>query len=470
MPTPFRARTIIGIGTIAAVAGCASDVTPPSLQPPVAAVRDLRLSNAGFATFAAVLSGNAQMVAAAPTLVPPGAPLSPFVEARLYAIASVAMHDALNGVDDRYDRYADNTAVDSHANATAAVLTAAHDAIIGAAPASLASTNAWYASAMALLSRQEGIARGVAIGHRSAAAILALRNNDGTANGAVGPYHPGPAPGDYQFTFPFNTPGFDFFGTGGFADATLWGSTVTPFVLHSGAQFRAPPPYGVASNALAVQTRRYTADYREVKALGCATCSARSAEQTTIAQFWSENSPTGWNRIAKAVADRRNLDAWEGTRLLAVMAMAEFDSYVSSLEGKYHYNFWRPVTAVALAATDGNGETTTQAGWDVLVFPTPPIPDYPSAHATAGGAGAGVIDALFPGEGPSFSTTSTSLAGVTRTFRSASAAAAENALSRIYIGYHFRLATEAGLTQGRSVGAFVAANAPRPHSGREHDE
>jgi hypothetical protein len=213
---------------------------------------------------------------------------------------------------------------------------------------------------------------------------------------------------------------------------------------------------------LAVQTARYTTDFNEVKALGCAGCSARSAEQTEIALFWMENSPTGWNRIARVVASQRNLDAWDAARLFAVLAIGEFDAYTTSLESKYFYKFWRPVTAVAMAASDGNSATSPQAGWEVLAFPTPPVPDYPSAHATAGGNAAAIIEALVPGVGPTITTTSGSLSGVTRTFTSVADAAIENAASRVYIGYHFRYATEVGMAQGREVGRYVAAHALLP--------
>jgi membrane-associated phospholipid phosphatase len=409
-----------------------------------------------------VFAGNAQSIAAAPSLVPPGAPLTPFIEARLYAIANVAMHDALNAVSPRFARYADTGPINRDANAAAAVLTAAHDAIVGADPVAQAATDSWYASEMAALAGTSGIADGVSIGHRAAAAILARRATDGVAAGGVGPYHPGSNPGDYQFTFPFNTPGFDFFGTGGFADASNWGATVTPFVLTSASQFRAGPPYGAASNAAAVLTSRYTADFNEVKALGCAGCSARTPTQTEIALFWMENSPTGWNRIARVLAEQQNLDAADAARLFASLQMGEFDSYTSSLEAKYHYNFWRPVSAIALAASDGNPLTSPASGWEVLAFPTPPVPDYPSAHATAGGTAAAILEALLPGRTRPFSTTSGSLAGVTRTFSSVGAAARENALSRIYIGYHFRQATKVGVAQGRAVGNYVVEHSLRP--------
>jgi hypothetical protein len=420
---------------------------------------------------AAVFAGNAQTVSAAPSLVPAGAPLAPFIEARLYAIANVAMHDALNGVTPRFARYADTGPINRDASAAAAVLTAAHDAIVGADPGAQAGTDAWYASEMAALSGTSGVADGITVGHRAAAAILARRATDGVAGGGVGPYHPGSNPGDYQFTFPFNTPDFDFFGTGGFADASNWGSTVTPFVLTSTSQFRPGPPYGAASNEAAVLTSKYTADFNEVKALGCADCPARTPTQTEIALFWMEDSPTGWNRIARVLAEQQKLDAADAARLFAVLQIGEFDSYTSSLEAKYYYNFWRPVSAIALAASDGNPHTSAASGWQVLAFPTPPVPDYPSAHATAGGTAAAIIEALLPRHTESFATTSGSLAGVTRTFSSVAAAAHENALSRIYIGYHFRQATKVGVSQGRAVGNYVVEHALRPLKGdddRDH--
>jgi hypothetical protein len=462
---PVLRRAALVVAIISASA-CSPDAAPTVTDP---AIGPAPASNVGgvphdqaVAALNAVLAGNAQAIAAAPGLVPPGAPLAPFIEARLYAITNVAMHDALNAIVERFERYADTGPVDRDAAMAAAVLTAAHDAIIGADPGAASGTNAWYASAMAAQSVSEGTAEGIVIGHRAAAAILARRTNDGTADGGVAPYHPGANAGDYQFTFPFNTPGFDFFGTGGFADASLWGVHVTPFVVTSTSQFRAGRPYGAASNAAAVMTSQYTADFNEVKALGCGGCTARTAAQTEIGLFWLENSPTGFNRIALVVAAQRNLDAWETARLLALLEMGEFDSYATNLESKYYYNFWRPVTAVALAATDGNPNTSTAADWQVLGFPTPPVPDYPSAHSGAGGTAAAIVEALIPGRGRSITTTSASLPGVTRTFATIDDAAKENALSRVYVGFHFREATKAGVSQGRQVGDYVAHNALRP--------
>ena len=459
-----KLRCAIAVLVVAVTTACNTD-SAPTVTAPSDSVLAPSYERGGVphrqaqAALDAVMDGNAQSIAAAPALVPPGAPLAPFIEARLYAIANVAMHDALNAIVPRFERYADTGPVDRDAAIAVAVLTAARDAIVGADPGAQAATDAWYAAAIAGQVGVPGYADGVAIGQRVAAAILAVRATDGTAGGGVAPYTPGTSPGDYRFTFPFNTPGFDFFGTGGFADASIWGATVTPFVVTSTSQFRAARPYGAASNPAAVQTAQYTRDYNEVKAIGCAGCAARTATQTEIALFWVENSPTGWNRIARIVADQRNLDAWEAARLLALLQMGEFDAYATNIESKYYYNFWRPVTAVALAGTDGNPATSPAAGWEVLAFPTPPVPDYPSAHAAAGGTAAAIIEALVPGRGNRIEMTSGSLPGVTRTFATVGEAATENGLSRIYVGYHFRHAVDVGLNQGREVGDYIASNA-----------
>ncbi len=461
--TRSRIHVLILLLAIGFASGCtrdSSDRTALATEPVLHVGRGDRAGDR--AAVDAVFAGNERSIMAAPSLVPPGAPLAPFIEARLYAIVNIAMHDALNGIEPRYARYADHARIDRRASAAAAVLTAAHDAIVAAAPGSAAATDAWYTDAIAAHAGDDGFERGIAIGRRAAAAIIARRATDGVAAGGIAPYVPGTNPGDYRFTFPFDTPGFDFFGTGGFADASNWAATVTPFVIRSAAQFRAPPPYGAASNAAAVATREYTADFVEVKALGCAGCSARSAEQTEIALFWMENSPTGWNRVARAIAAQRRLDAAEAARLFALLQIGEFDAYTASLDSKYHYDFWRPVSAVALAANDGNAETSPADGWQVLAFPTPPAPDYPSAHATAGGSAAAIIEAVVRGHEGSFAVSSGSLPGVVRHFSSVAAAARENADSRIFIGYHFRHATDVGLVQGRAVGRYIAARALRP--------
>jgi hypothetical protein len=199
-----------------------------------------------------------------------------------------------------------------------------------------------------------------------------------------------------------------------------------------------------------------------VKALGgdgVTTPSARTPEQTEIARFWVESSPLQWNRIARTVAAATRLDPWEQARLFALLDMALADGYIGSFDTKYHYNYWRPVTAIRSADTDGNPRTSADPSWTPLVT-TPPIPDYDSAHAVQGGAGAGVLKRFFGTDQIAFTTCSLTLpAGQTcvdgspvmRRYAGFSQAAEENGVSRILVGFHFRKAVDEGIERGGRI-------------------
>ena len=226
------------------------------------------------------------------------------------------------------------------------------------------------------------------------------------------------------------------------------------------SQFRPSPPYALTSRA-------YAADLNEIKALGgdgVTTPSARTAEQTQIALFWLESSPLQWNRIARTLANSQQLDRWESARLFGLLNMALADGYIGSFDTKYHYRYWRPVSAIRAADADGNAATRSDPTWTPLAT-TPPIPDYDSAHAVEGGAAAQVFQRVFGTDRIAFSTCSlTATAGgtcndttpATRSYSSFTQAAQENGLSRILIGFHFRKAVNEGLHHGRQIGALAA--------------
>jgi hypothetical protein len=225
--------------------------------------------------------------------------------------------------------------------------------------------------------------------------------------------------------------------------------------LKRGDQFRAPPPYKVTDLA-------YTFDYNEVKAYGSVGSLVRTSDQTDLALFWYENSTFGWNRIARLIAAQHSLTLFEHAQLFASLNVAVFDAYIASFDSKYTDNFWRPITAIRLAATDGNDATVADAAWEPLLL-TPPIPDYPSGHACAGGAASAVLISVF-GDEQTFTFQSTmSLPSPQiqpRTFHRISDAAKENAFSRMLVGIHFRLACEVGLAQGIDVGTWVMQHEP----------
>ena len=193
--------------------------------------------------------------------------------------------------------------------------------------------------------------------------------------------------------------------------------------------------------------------------MGRAGSATRTAEQSEIAKFWYEDSPLGWNRIAVAAIERANVDAHDAARVLALVNFAMADGFIAGFDGKYHFRFWRPITAIRGAATDGNSSTDPDSSWEPFMV-TPPVPDYPSTHTVLGAAAAEALISRF-GDGMAFTATSVTLPGVSRQFRSFSEAATENGLSRIYAGIHFRRAVTDGYQLGRDVGRKVAKMLPR---------
>ncbi len=408
-------------------------------------------------TAEAVLAWNAvatEAMVAYAAANPPGVP--PYREARIYAMTFVAVHDTLNAIQRRYRPYACEASAPG-ASPTAAVATAAHDVLAAAFPPGAAAFAAAYEQALADEPDHVRTQKGVALGRHCAQAILALRADDGSESAQV-PYAPGSDPGDYRFTFPFDDPGLPVYG---FVADPLWGS-VDPFVLQSAAQFRSPPPYGAPTNADALRTAAYARDHDEIRRKGALAGSTRTDDESEIAKFWEENSPLGWNRIARTVAQSRGLGGWELARLFALLQLAQADAYLSSFDTKYHYRFWRPYTAVRLADADGNPDTVADATWQPFDPVTPPVPDYNSAHSAAGGAARAVFSRFFGTDDVAFAQTSVSLPGATRHYASFTHAADENGWSRILVGFHFRHAVDAGRLQGEQVGQWVFEHALAP--------
>lgn len=409
-------------------------------------------------------NANAGQAAIAACISPTANPLH---ESRMYAMSHVAIHDALNAIDRRSRPYAFDGQADPLASTDAAVATAARDVLvplIGQIPApfpqecldaGIASVEADYAAALEVIPEGPAKAAGIEVGTASAAAILALRASDGSDTPLLDfDYPQGDEPGEYRFT-----PGTPFAFAPGWAD-------VTPFVLQDSSQFRARPPYEVTE-------RKYTADFNEVKRLGgddITTPSERTEDQTEIALFWVESSPLQWNRIARTVSAEQGLDPWENARLFGLLNLAMADGYIGSFGTKYLYNFWRPVTAIQLADTDGNPNTDVDPTWTPLV-PTPPIPDHDSAHSVEGGAAARVLMRFFGTDLISFQTCSLTLpagstcndaAPVMRSYTSFTQAAEENGVSRILVGFHFRHAVQQGVEHGRRIGNLAVTKFLRP--------
>jgi membrane-associated phospholipid phosphatase len=372
-------------------------------------------------------------------LPPPGLP--PFVEMRVYAMAHIAMLDAVKSAMRPYN--AGFTSVD------AAVAAAAHDVLVaefGIFFGSNTPFDSTYTVELAAISAGTAKNRGISLGQAAAAAMLASRASEDVLGAINAPYTPGTEPGDYQPTPPTN-----------FVSFAGWGALST-FGVRSSAQFRAPRPYSL-------QSLEYAMDVNEIAVLGKAGVSARTSDQTAIAFFWFENGSFAWNRIARKISGGMSL--MQHARLYAALNAAMSDAIATTLESKFYYNFWRPLTAIRAADTDGNPLTVKDPYWEPA-FITPPVPDYPSGHAAAGAAAAEVLSALIEANHP-FQHTSTTAAGagadatLTRSYDSVFDAARENAFSRMLVGIHFRRACTVGLQQGRDVARYVLERAPFLH-------
>ena len=406
-------------------------------------------SSGAFAASNAVIDANAAAgVAATKACIAPSD--NPFHESHAYAMMHLAIHDALNAIDRKYEPYAYDQKADPGTSPDAAVAAAAHDVLVplikqlpadllkaGCIDAGVAAADAAYTAALANVPNGPAKTQGVAVGQAAATAILAKRAAD---NSTKGPFlnkncPPVGQPGAYQCTPERPFVAFE-----------AW-ANVTPFVLQDNTQFRPGPPY-------AVTDAKFKADLDEVKSLGGdnkTTPSARTSDQSQIALFWMESSPLKWNRIARTVATDKGLDVWQSARLFAILDMALADGYVAMSASKNHYNFWRPVTAIR-----SNGD----ASWTPFQI-TPPNQDYPSGHSIEGGAAAEVLKQLFGTDQVGFKdcgaklpdgTTCYDTTPVLRSFSSFTQAADENAYSRVLIGFHFRNATAEGTAYGRKIG------------------
>lgn len=421
----------------------------------------------------------------------------PFHESRLYAMVHIAIHDALNAIDRRTRPYAYDGGYEP-ASPEAAVAAAAYTVLdremANSVPADLfdfffgpgggagciAGGRQQAASdySVALDAIPDGPAKeaGVALGEAAAEAVIALRTGDGSDGIPYldFDYPEGTEPGQYR-----GVPSFPFAP----ALMTGWGD-VTPFALRRADEFRPRPPFSVScENGRGLwrwwSCRRYARDYEEVRLLGAddATGNARTADQSEIAIFWLESSPLSWNRIARQISAERGLDLWENARLFGLLNMAMADGYVASVNTKYHYRFWRPVTAIRNGDSDGNWFTRADPEWTPF-DPTPPFPDYDSAHAVEGASAAQVMRLVFRTNHVTFSACSLSLRDETqrcgaqdevrREFHSFSEAAAENGLSRVLVGYHFRDAVNQGLRHGRKIATVAVLRHMRPVYGRRH--
>ena len=354
--------------------------------------------------------------------------------ARLNAMVHLAIHDALNAIENKYERYA-FTGKDRKADAVVATSYAAYTVLLNQLPARKNFLDSSLAYHLNGIDMEDAQLRGIELGKGAAQAVLNKRLNDGADADPIGVVVPSVEPGVYQVVPPFN-----------FVFAPTW-VNMKLFSLQSKDQFR-PAPHPALNSAA------YAAAFNEVKATGRLQSDERSDDQSAYTTFWYEFSEAGWNRVARVVTASKKLNLLEAARLFALVDVAMADAYTAGWDAKFHYNFWRPFTAIRNADTDGNNVTQADASWEPFM-PTPPVQDYPSTHSALGNAAATVLARLLGDQTPFMMSAPTAQPNVPRNFTSFSQAANENADSRVRAGIHFRFSCEAGQDLGNKIGNWV---------------
>ncbi len=382
---------------------------------------------------------------------------------RYFAIIQIAVHDALNNIKPKYKSYSLDERT-QNADPNAAVASAAYWAIKGLNREGSFPVDDWYNESLALVPDGEKKELGKTLGKHAAESIIANRANDGfTQIIFASPTPPnGVNPGEYRSTVtavnyvPTQTLSL-------FRAVPNWGTVIKPYVIESNQQFRPAGPY-------AINTNEYTADFNEVKSKGARVGSTRTAAEEEKGKFWSENRPSIiWNNFVRKAIESKKPDAWKTAQLFALMHVSMAESINSTLNAAYHFYFWRPETAVRLAATDGNNSTEGDADWlpslsENPVSVSPPVPSYSNAFAAYGGTTAEILRLFFGSDETSIDITTSSTNPLVPDpkpsfhFSSFSQAARDISLSLIYNGWDFRKSALDGEEMGKQIAAYVFAH------------
>lgn len=374
---------------------------------------------------------------------------------RTAAMVHLAMHDALQAIDPRFRPFAGVPPAP------------AADPVTAASEAAYTVALAQYPDRREVLEAErerwtetspEGVAAARALGSQAARAVLEARRDDGWDSDPEYRFHP-MGPGVYaEFNEHSGTPEGFVFGAG-------W-ALARPFILESPSELRVGPPPEIDSDA-------YTRAFREVKEVGSMDSATRTPDQTHLAMWWKEFVEKSHNRLGRELTEADGLDAWEAARFFALLDMSIFDGYVASFDSKFHYNHWRPYTAIRWAAHDGNPDTEEDPDWTNLHDHTYAFPSYPSAHGTVCAAAMQVFENVF-GADRSFGMTIREVDAQgpmspmvpndppTRSFGGFADAAWECSLSRVYLGIHFRYDSEVGTELGEQIGARAISRRLRP--------
>jgi hypothetical protein len=350
--------------------------------------------------------------------------------ARMMALIHVAMFEAVNAIDQRYAPYRIKLEANGRASREAAASAAAHKVMVTLHPDRQTSLDAALTVMLSSIPDSDAKTIGIELGNNAAAQVLALRAKDGADTAES--YRPRTVPGIYV---PTTIPVSSDYGH------------VSPWVMRSGSQFRPAPPPALTSTT-------WTSDLHEIRQIGGRNSTERSAEQTAIARFWFITGPQAWNPIVRQLAAGKKLDMTESARLFALVAIAADDAFIAVFDAKYHYNLWRPITAIRNADLTNNPATPRDANW-LPLGDTPMHPEYPCAHCITCVAVGTVLRGLFGDEISEVSMTSPTAPGVTRKWTRLQDLTDEVSAARIYAGFHYRFSTQVGADMGQKIGELT---------------
>ena len=374
-------------------------------------------------------------------------------QTRGIAMVAGAVYDAVNAIDRGHEPYLldlRGLRIERGASTDAAVATAAHHVLVALAPAQQASLDSALAATLGAVPDGEAEDEGVRAGAAAADAMLDAREGDGFM--APFTFDLGTGPGDWR---PFPA---------GALDPDAWVGNLRPFLIRSPDQFPSSGPNSLSS-------AKYTRDFTEVKELGSLTSTTRTADQTKTAIFWQAAPAPLWHGMARDLITRRGLGAADAARLLASMSLAGADGAISCWNDKYHWQFWRPVTAIREADTDRNPATTADPTWLPLFDPStpstpplsnPPFPEHPSGHGCVTGATLTAVKNFFGTDKVTINLVSGRYPGEVRTFTRLSTVMDEVIDARVWGGIHFRSSDVAGTEIGKEVGRWTDLHYFRP--------
>jgi hypothetical protein len=362
-------------------------------------------------------------------------------EAAIYiGLTQAAVYDAVIAIEKGFQPYLIVPGVPPGASADAAAVAAAYWVLVTYFPNQKPALDTAYAASLAAITDGPAKDRGILVGQQVATGLVAARTDDGR-NAPIA-FTPAPGPGVWRPTPPALLPAL-----------SPWMASVKPLLLNRPDQFRPGPPP-------ALNSRLYARDFEETRLYGAKASSVRTAEQTETARFWTENVPQQLNRTLHNLVVRLGLDLRQTARALAMATTTMADALIACWDAKYTYGFWRPVTAIRLADTDGNDQTVADPAWEPLL-PTPNHPEYTSAHNCVTAALGATAANLVGSDRIDLDIIST-VTGTTKHYSTLRDLERDIVNARVWVGYHWRTSDEAGYRLGDRVARWALQRNFRP--------